>query len=140
MPPSHAELAWLWWIPALPLIGSVLCGLLHLLTLHERGAWAPKPGGHGHAAHDAEHADHGQPEVQAGIGALAYPVAVLALLIPFVLALAAVVKLGSLGELATSIEGPAWHWIDTGSFAIDVSIVIDRLSAVWCWSSRAWAS
>ena len=138
MPPSQAELAWLWWIPALPLLGSALCGLLHLLTLRSRGAWAQKAdahghgghGGHEHAAHADEHADHGHEAVSAGIGAWAYPIAVLALLVPFVLALAAVVQLGSLGEIASSIEGPAWHWIDTGSFAIDVSIVIDRLSAV----------
>jgi len=144
MPPSQAELAWMWWIPALPLLGSVLCGLLHFLTLRARGAWAPKAGGHGHdhgdshghaAAAAADHGDddHGHDEhvaVDPGIGALAYPVAVLALLISFVLALAAVVQLGSLGEHTVSIEGPAWHWIDTGVFPIDISIVIDRLSAV----------
>jgi NADH-quinone oxidoreductase subunit L len=134
MPPSQADLAWLWWIPALPLLGSALCGLLHFLTLRARGAWAPKAGGHdhGHAAEEPEHG-HGDDEhtaADAGIGALAYPVAVLALLVSFVLSLAAVVKLGSLGDVALSIEGPAWHWIDTGVFPIDVSIVIDRLSAV----------
>ena len=42
MPPTQAELAWLWWIPALPLLGSVLCGLLHFLTLRSRGVFAPE--------------------------------------------------------------------------------------------------
>src|SRR6185436_11547597 len=128
MPPSQADLAWLWWIPALPLLGSVLCGLLHFLTLRSRGAWAHKAGGHGHdgaaheGAHESAHADHEPHAVAAGIGGLAYPLAVLAMLGSFVLALAAVVKLGSLGETGFTIEGPAWHWIDTGDFAIDVSI------------------
>ena len=54
MPPSQADLAWMWWIPMLPLLGSVLCGLLHFLTLRARGAWAPKAGGQGHG-HGDEH-------------------------------------------------------------------------------------
>src|SRR5690242_6839782 len=148
MSPPRAELAWLWWIPALPLLGSVLCGLLHFLTLRARGAWAPKAGGHGHGhgqAHDgaaaAEHGaggdhghdDHGHDEhaaLDAGIGALAYPAAVAAMLLSCRPAIAAGVQRGSLGEHTVSIEGPAWHWIDTGVFSIDISIVIDRLSAV----------
>ena len=148
MPPSQADLAWLWWIPALPLLGSALCGLLHFLTLRSRGAFAPKAGAHGHghdaghadahghdahghdAAHAAGHDDHAHHEVDAGIGALAYPVAVGAMLVSLVLALAAVVKLGSFGEHVVSIESAPWHWIDTGVFPIDISIVIDRLSAV----------
>ena len=40
-PLEQANYGWLWWIPALPLIGSVLCALLHFLTLRSRGAWAP---------------------------------------------------------------------------------------------------
>jgi len=134
MPPTQADLVWMWWIPLLPLIGSAVCGILHLLTLRSRGAWAHKAGGHGHGhdhGHDdAGHADHDHASVEAGIGALAYPVAVLAMAVSFVLALAAVVQLGSLSDIAVSIEGPAWQWIDTGVFPIDISIVIDRLSAV----------
>jgi len=132
MPPSQADLVWMWWIPLLPLLGSALCGVLHFLTLRSRGAWASKAGGHGHGHEhaDAGHADHDHASVEAGIGALAYPVAVLAMAVSFVLALAAVVRLGSLSDIAISIEGPAWHWIDTGVFPIDISIVIDRLSAV----------
>ena len=148
-PATQADLGWLWWIPALPLLGSVLCALLHFLTLRSRGAWAPKAGGHGHGdAHAAQgehasghaahadahgHDDHGHDghhETPAGIGALAHPVAVLAMLLSFALSVFAVTQLAGMGEHATSIESGAWHWIDTGAFGIDVSIVIDRLSAV----------
>ncbi len=152
-PLEQANYGWLWWIPALPLIGSVLCALLHFLTLRSRGAWAPKAGsahGHGHAHGDAhaaahdEHAhgasghadahdDHGHDdhhETPAGIGALAHPVAVLAMAISFVLSLVAVMHLAQQGEHVVSIESGPWHWIDTGVFPIDISIVIDRLSAV----------
>src|SRR5262245_12755966 len=88
----------LWWIPALPLAASVVCGLLHLLVLRQRAANAPKVadghGAHGHGAHDhahapdahahdahAAHADHGHghERVSAGIGALAPVVAVLSM-------------------------------------------------------------
>ncbi|MBK7643262.1 MAG: NADH-quinone oxidoreductase subunit L [Planctomycetes bacterium] len=86
---------------------------------------------HGHAHDDAGHSGHDEhAAVEPGIGGLAYPVAVLAMLVSFVLSLAAVVKLGSLGEHAVSFESPVWHWIDTGVFSIDISMVIDRLSSV----------
>jgi NADH-quinone oxidoreductase subunit L len=151
MQSPQGDYGWLWWIPALPLFGSAVCALLHFLTLRSRGVFAPKPGGHGghghhehghddhvHAGPDGHHAhghdDHGHDDhahaVPAGIGALAHPIAALAMLGAFILSIVAVKDLAAGGEQLTSIESSVWHWIDTGAFNIDISIVIDRLSAV----------
>ncbi|MFO1012060.1 MAG: NADH-quinone oxidoreductase subunit L [Planctomycetota bacterium] len=136
--------AWLWAIPALPLAGSALCGVLHYLTIKAR---MPKvaphaPGAHGahghddHAhdghAHDAghghdAHGGHGHEQVEPGLSAFAPWIAVLAMAAAFALAIKGF--LGLQGE-THSLESPAWNWIDTGTFQIDLSIVLDRLSSV----------
>ena len=121
----QGDYGWLWWIPALPLLGSAVCALLHFLTLRSRGVFAPKAGGHGHAghgAHDHGHHDHGHGkhghddhahddhahddhahQVPAGIGALAHPIAALAMLGAFILSILAVQDLAAGGEQLTSI-------------------------------------
>ncbi|MBI5363627.1 MAG: NADH-quinone oxidoreductase subunit L, partial [Planctomycetes bacterium] len=133
-------------MPALPLAGSALCGLLHYFTIKAR---MPKVapgvhGAHGHAdhgsaavdthAHDA-HDDHGgahggghgHAQVEPGLSALAPWIAVLAMAGAFALAIKGF--LGLQGE-THALESPAWSWIDTGTFEIDLAIVLDRLSSV----------
>ena len=61
------------------------------------------------------------------MSALAPWVAVLAMAGAFALAIAGWAKLR--GE-THALESPAWSWIDTGTFQIDVAIVLDRLSSV----------
>ncbi|MBK7874445.1 MAG: NADH-quinone oxidoreductase subunit L [Planctomycetes bacterium] len=143
---------WLWAIPALPLAGSALCGILHYLTIKAR---MPKRAhgahghddhghdahGHGHAAH-ADHAasdhgagdhahggdhGHGHAKVEPGLSAFAPWIAVLAMAGAFALAIKGF--LGLQGE-THALESPAWDWIDTGTFRIDLAIVLDRLSSV----------
>ncbi len=129
---------WLWWIPALPLLGSVLCGVLHYVTIRARLPKVERTG-HDHA-HDEEHAthadDHGGHDDHAatpapGLSALAPWIAVLAMAGAFALALRAFVALGA----TNAIESTVWSWIDTGASAsyfaaIDLSMVFDRLSCV----------
>jgi NADH-quinone oxidoreductase subunit L len=132
------DIAWLWALPALPLAGSLVCGILHYLTIRSRRpapAATPAHGsaGHGHAAdsEDAgapEHAGHGPaPAASGGLASLAGWVAVLAMAGAFALAVRGWAQLH--GEVH-ALESPAWAWIDTGSFGIDVAIVLDRLSSV----------
>ncbi|MFN0241590.1 MAG: NADH-quinone oxidoreductase subunit L [Planctomycetota bacterium] len=149
VPPATA--GFLWWIPALPLIGSAICGVLHMLVATKRArANAPAHGSHGahdahgHAAHahadsahDARTADahgdagHGVHDGHGGGSSPVAPlVACLAMAGAFALAILAFVQLRALPAAERALESPAWHWIDTGVFPIDVSIVIDPLSAV----------
>ncbi len=111
----------LWLMPALPFLGSILCGILHALTLRQRKA---------DASMDAN---------APGIGALAAPVAVLAMAGSFAVAVMSWLKLKGLDEVARAagVESDPWHWITiaTGSMAdgglsIDLSMVVDPLSAV----------
>jgi len=104
----------LWLMPALPFLGSILCGILHALTIRQRKA------------------DPSMDASAPGIGALAAPVAVLAMVGSFAVALMAWLKLKGLDPAlrAAGVESDVWHWIDLGPFAIDLSMVVDPLSAV----------
>ncbi|MCB9913750.1 MAG: NADH-quinone oxidoreductase subunit L [Planctomycetes bacterium] len=99
---------WLWWIPALPLLGSALAGVLHFLTLRAR-----------RSAPDAK-----------GPGALAWPLACAAVGLSFVLSLVAFNTLRGLEESARVLESAPWPWIDAGSMQVAVSMVVDPLSSV----------
>jgi NADH-quinone oxidoreductase subunit L len=101
---QHAS--WLWWIPALPLLGSLVAGVLHFLVLRERSS---DPSASSRAR-------------------LAGLVAVAAIGGSFVLSLAAFLALR--GSSATALASSAWPWIDAGSLRIDVAMVVDRLSSV----------
>ncbi len=97
----------LWLLPLLPLLGSVLCGVLHFRHLAARRR---------------------DPEARLPHGAV-NAVACGALAAALVLSLTAFVKL--LGHGAPlALESSAWPWIDAGRFSVDVSLVVDRLSAV----------
>ncbi|MDF1797766.1 MAG: NADH-quinone oxidoreductase subunit L [Planctomycetota bacterium] len=104
----------LWLMPALPFLGSIVCGILHALTLRQRKA------------------DPSMDASAPGIGALAAPVAVLAMVGSFIVAVMAWSSLKGLdvAARAAGIESSVWHWIDLGPFAIDLSMVVDPLSAV----------
>ncbi len=101
---EHAS--WLWWIPALPLLGCVVSGALHFATLRARrrdpNAIGPAP--------------------------LAALVAVTALGASFALSIAAFLALRA--SPSTSLVSGAWQWIDAGSLFVDVAMVVDRLSSV----------
>ena len=96
---------WLWLLPLLPLAGSACAGALHFLTLRAR-----RHGG-------------------SGPGALAGPLASGVLAATFALSVAAFLKLAGSHEV-TALESPVWAWIDAGSFQVDLSLVVDRLSSV----------
>jgi len=97
-------LAWLWWIPALPFLGSVLCGIVHLRTLRARAA---RPG----ESIDAPLAGW------IGVGAVA---------LSFALSVAAF--LGIRSEEQTVLQSSAWRWIPAGDLTISLRMVVDRLS------------
>lgn len=101
----------LWLMPLLPFIGSIVCGVLHFMTLRARKA---------------------NPSVGAGPGALAAPVAIVAMLGSFAIAVSAWLQLKGLpvAERAAGLESSVWHWIDMGSMSIDLSMVVDPLSAI----------
>ena len=101
----------LWLMPLLPFVGSIVCGVLHFMTLRARKA---------------------NPSVGAGPGALAAPVAIVAMLGSFAVAVTAWLQLKGLdvAERAAGLESSAWHWIDMGSMSIDLSMVVDPLSAI----------
>ena len=97
--------AWLWLLPLFPLLGSALAGTLHLLTLRARRT---------------------DPEAS-GPGGIAGLVASGAMVASFVVAVTAFLQIG--GE-TNALESTVWSWIDAGSFQIDLSLVVDRLSSV----------
>jgi NADH-quinone oxidoreductase subunit L len=101
----------LWLMPLLPFVGSIICGALHFATLRARKT---------------------NPEIGLGPGALAAPVAIAAMVGSFAVAVMAWLKLKGLDEAgrAAGVESSAWHWIDLGPFSIDLSMVVDPLSAV----------
>jgi len=101
----------LWLMPLLPFLGSIVCGALHFATLSARKK---------------------NPEVGAGPGALAAPVAILAMVGSFVVAVTAFFKLKGLDAAgrAMGVESSPWHWIDMGPFSVDLSMVVDPLSAI----------
>ncbi|MFT4538814.1 MAG: NADH-quinone oxidoreductase subunit L [Planctomycetota bacterium] len=104
-------ISWFWWIPGLPLVGSIICGCLHFLTLRaRRSAGAP------------------QDATLVGPSSIAPFVAIAAMAGAFALSLMGFFMLR--GSETTSFESPAWDWIDTGDFVISVSMVLDRLSSV----------
>jgi NADH-quinone oxidoreductase subunit L len=177
--PSSGAPDWLWLLPALPLFGSALCGVLHFMTLRSRRSAHPAATDHGHAemhadasvhadrtthadaradadtrahaaarahvdvsshadasaqadAHGARSssADHAAHPVAPGISALAPIVASLAIGLAFALALYGFVALASSHPSSRSLASSAWSWIDTGTFPIDVAMVLDPLSSV----------
>jgi NADH-quinone oxidoreductase subunit L len=97
----------LWILLGVPLAGSACAALLHFACLHARRA--------------GREAD--------GLARLAGLLACGAVLVSFGLALLAFAKLASAHE-GSALASPAWHWIDAGSFAVDVALVADRLSSV----------
>jgi NADH-quinone oxidoreductase subunit L len=101
--------AQLWLIPFLPLAGSLVCAVLHFLTLRSRRA------GRG----DGPYAR------------LAGGIAVGAIGASLGLVVAAWGRLLGDHEVV-SLESPAWHWIDAGSFEVSLAMVFDRLSSVMC--------
>jgi NADH-quinone oxidoreductase subunit L len=100
---------YLWYLLALPLLGSAISGTLHLATLRARRA---NPNASGPAA-------------------LAGVVASGAMLLSFGIAVRGFLALGGHGEDAViGLESSAWDWIDAGSVQFSVSLVLDRLSSV----------
>jgi len=97
----------LWLLLFTPLLGSALCGALHLATLRARRGGAP----------------------EAGPWFLAGPLASAAVGLSFALAVTAWWTLAGSHEVV-SLESSTWHWIDAGSFSIELSLVADRLSSV----------
>jgi len=104
--------SWLWWIPALPLLGSALCAALHFASLRARASAAGAPGS----------------ASPSGPAHLAGPVACVVVGVGLALAVAGFLRLR--GEHAAPLESSAWSWIDMGDLSIELSLVLDRLSSV----------
>src|ERR1043165_3814980 len=98
----------LWWLPGAPLLGSLLCAVLHFRVIAARRSGS---GGEGSMR-------------------LAASIAVVAMAIAFGLSVRGFLNLRGLEESARSIESTTWHWMNTGTFPIDVSLVLDPLSSV----------
>jgi NADH-quinone oxidoreductase subunit L len=108
-----AVVNWLWWIPALPLLGSVIAACLHAWTLAARKR-APEA-----SANDTDRAAR-----------LAWPVASLAVGLAFVLSVVAWSALSDLPPEARVLESSTWNWIDGGSISFGISMLVDPLSSI----------
>ncbi len=128
---------WLWAIPALPLAGSAISGMLYLSSLERRSA----PAGHGHghapaahgaaeAAHD-DHAEHGASATK-GSAKLAAFVACAVMAVALALAVKGFLDLRALEHTQRVLESTPWHWISVTGFNVDISMVLDPLSSVMC--------
>jgi len=98
---------WLWLLPFLPLAGSVCAATMHFGTLRAR-----RGGNTGTRLSSL-----------AGLIACGVVAAALAL------SLYAFVQLAGNREV-TALESSSWAWIDAGSFSVELSLVVDRLSSV----------
>lgn len=101
-------MSWLWFIPALPLLGSAICGLLHFATLRARRS---DPAANGPAP-------------------LAGMVAVGAMAGAFAVSLIGFGKLLGHDAHHRVLESAPWSWIDTGEFPIELAMVLDPLSSL----------
>ena len=105
---AEAASNFLWWIPLLPLLGSLLCGALHLMTLQARKT---------------------DPEA-AGPGALAGVIASGAIAVAFALSIQGFLTLRGLDHHHRVLASTPWHWIESGSFALDLGMLLDPLSSI----------
>jgi NADH-quinone oxidoreductase subunit L len=103
------DLWWLWLIPGLPLLGSVLCGALHLRAL---------------AARRASGDPHAGP---ARLAALIGPGTIAG---AFVVSLAGLARLLALAPEQRELLSPAWSWIRAAGLPIEVAMRLDPLSSV----------
>jgi len=104
------SLTWLWLLPLLPLLGSGSAGTLHFLILSAR---KNRSSGSGSKV----------------LGRLASTIACGVMAVAFGLAIYAFLLLAGSSEY-TALESTNWSWIDAGSFQVDLSLVVDRLSSV----------
>ena len=96
---------WLWLIPGLPLLGSLLCAVMYAVTLRQR---KDSPG-------------------TEGLGPVAGWTAVAMMAFAFVLGLKGF--FGLRVEGVTELSSAAWDWIHVSdSLNVDVAMVLDRLS------------
>ncbi|HJM55889.1 MAG: NADH-quinone oxidoreductase subunit L [Planctomycetes bacterium] len=94
---------WLWLIPALPLLGSLLCALQHAQVLRGRAT---------------------NPDLQPGIGAGATAIAAMAAAFGLCLR-----GFGDIGGETELLQSSSWAWIPGGGgLDIQVAMVLDRLS------------
>ena len=110
------QAGWLWWIPALPLLGSVVAGWLHLGVLKDRRARAP-------LAESSAHSEDFPARAR-----LAGKLAVGAMALSFALSVMAFLTLHG-GETTRLVSG-SWDWIHAGGLDVGVAMVVDRLSSV----------
>jgi NADH-quinone oxidoreductase subunit L len=104
MPPSA-----LWWLIALPLLGSAASGALHFLTLRAR---------------------RNSPDTSAP-GNLAGLLASAAVGLAFALSVWGLVHLSGLGHESRVLTSPTWHWLQLGGGGtVDVALRFDSLSSV----------
>ncbi len=96
----------LWLIPALPLLGSLVCGILHFMELRARR------------------------QDSSGPAQLAGWVACAAILGALILAVQCFMSLRGMDPGERVLESSAWSWIDAGSLMISVSMVVDPLSSL----------
>ena len=97
----------LWWIALLPLVGSAVCGVLHLATLRARRS-NPSAG---------------------GPSGLAPWVASAAMLGAFALSIVGFLELLGLEPDARRLESGVWRWIDVEGLSFHVRMVLDPLSS-----------
>jgi NADH:ubiquinone oxidoreductase subunit 5 (subunit L)/multisubunit Na+/H+ antiporter MnhA subunit len=105
----------LWILLLTPLLGSVLCGVLHFLRLRAVGQ--------GGEAHGGGHAHHEAGPSPAGL------VACLAIAVSLGLSLYAWWTLFRSHDVLV-LESSAWPWISAGGIEVELALVVDRLSSV----------
>lgn len=98
----------LWFIPLLPLFGAAACGLVHFATL---------------AAQKGQTQASRPSNLAAWLGCAS-------VLGSLLLSIAAIRELAALPADARTIESAVWPWIHAGSLELDISLVVDPLSAV----------
>jgi NADH-quinone oxidoreductase subunit L len=99
--------AFLWWIPLAPLVGSLLCAVLHLASLRARRTGVS----------------------DAGPGKYAGLVACAAMAVSLGLSVTGFMALLERAPAERLLESPAWEWITVADLRVAVSMVFDPLSS-----------
>ncbi|HUO50942.1 MAG TPA: NADH-quinone oxidoreductase subunit L [Gemmatimonadaceae bacterium] len=122
---------WLWLLPALPLLGFVLNGLLSIVGAYHPGPADPSAAGHeAHGAADAPHDDGHHAPGRHRFAALTSVIGPAVLIAAFGLAVAIWMAMRGAGEMSAPFVQRYFSWIPAGALHIDFAFQLDQLSMV----------
>ncbi|HVZ47578.1 MAG TPA: NADH-quinone oxidoreductase subunit L [Gemmatimonadaceae bacterium] len=138
-PLAETAARFVWWLPALPLIGFLVNGALAFVAAAKPGPADPSADSHGDAhgtdAHDAGHAHaddhgHGAHAPRHRFAAITSIVGPGVLVLAFGLAVAIFAAMRGVAEMPAPYVNVLFHWMPVGTLQLDAALQLDALSMV----------